>query len=150
MASDRGFDAVGIELLPVRAEIIETRMLVSSSSRRSIEDGLKRWREERPWATEQNASPFPHLRITEGAFPRETERDLGRYVSSLRREKTRASGASSGLLPLVFEEIGYTRKGGQYLRWDHRLGRKQGAGRFDKGPIRPFDVAIRDKLARSN
>jgi hypothetical protein len=46
----------------------------------------------------------------------------------------------------VLESISYTRKDGQYLRWDHRSGRRQGANDFDKGRIPPFDEAISNKL----
>lgn len=147
VASGRGLDAVGIELLPIGAEIIDTRVLVSSSKRRSIEDGLKRWREERPWTKELKATPFPHLRITQDAFPQETERDLGCYVRSLEHETNSHLRRVLRFAALsVLEEISYTRKDGQYLRWDHRSGRRQGARPFDKGPVRSFDVAILDKL----
>nr|MBP6822550.1 site-specific DNA-methyltransferase [Acidobacteriota bacterium] len=46
----------------------------------------------------------------------------------------------------VLENVSYTRKDGQYLRWDHRSGRKQGARIFDKGSIADFDSAIIAKL----
>jgi hypothetical protein len=39
------------------------------------------------------------------------------------------------------EEVSYTRKDGQYLRWDYRSGRKL-AKRFDKGTIHEFSTAI--------
>jgi DNA modification methylase len=46
----------------------------------------------------------------------------------------------------VLESISFTRKDGQYLRWDYRSGRRQGARPFDKGEIIKFDKAICDKL----
>jgi hypothetical protein len=46
----------------------------------------------------------------------------------------------------VLESISFTRKDGQYLRWDYRSGRRQGKKRFDKGVILPFHKAITDKL----
>jgi len=46
----------------------------------------------------------------------------------------------------VLESVSYTRKDGQYLRWDYRSGRKQGKKRFDKGHIPMFESAIRAKL----
>jgi len=48
----------------------------------------------------------------------------------------------------ILEEVSYTRKDGQYLRWDYRSGRKQGTKPFDKGIIAPFDSAIEAKLAQ--
>jgi N-methylhydantoinase B/oxoprolinase/acetone carboxylase alpha subunit len=46
----------------------------------------------------------------------------------------------------VLEEISYTRKDGQYLRWDYRSTRKQGAKPFGKGKILTFDEAMTSKL----
>lgn len=46
----------------------------------------------------------------------------------------------------VLEEISYTRKDGQYLRWDHRSKRNLSGKPFDKGVIRTFESAITTKL----
>jgi DNA modification methylase len=46
----------------------------------------------------------------------------------------------------VLEIISYTRKDGQYLRWDYRSGRKQGKKIFDKGEIVGFEKAISEKI----
>jgi hypothetical protein len=46
----------------------------------------------------------------------------------------------------VLEEISFTRKDGQYLRWDYRSGRCRGKKLFDKGAILSFDDAICGKL----
>jgi len=58
---------------------------------------------------------------------------------------------SSGCLALCFivcvlESISFTRKDGQYLRWDHRSGRTQGKKIFDKGEILDFDQAVCAKI----
>jgi DNA modification methylase len=46
----------------------------------------------------------------------------------------------------ILESISFTRKDGQYLRWDHRSGRRQGEKPFDKGAIHGFGQAICSKL----
>ena len=46
----------------------------------------------------------------------------------------------------VLESISYTRKDGQYLRWDYRSGRKLRA-RIHKGPILPLLDALETRLA---
>ena len=46
----------------------------------------------------------------------------------------------------MLEEVSFTRKDGQYLRWDHRSARTQVKGSFDKGIIPTFHDAIRRKL----
>jgi DNA modification methylase len=45
------------------------------------------------------------------------------------------------------EIISYTRKDGQYLRWDYRSGRKQGKRPFDKGEIIDFEKAVSGKIS---
>ena len=42
--------------------------------------------------------------------------------------------------------MSYTRKDGQYLRWDHRSGRRQGKNPFNKGEVLEFDNAITNKI----
>ena len=46
----------------------------------------------------------------------------------------------------MLEEISFTRKDGQYLRWDHRSGRGNGKKKFDKGEIKEFNQSITRKL----
>jgi DNA modification methylase len=46
----------------------------------------------------------------------------------------------------ILESISFTRKDGQYLRWDQRSGRCLGAIPFDKGEILQFNTAIVEKL----
>lgn len=46
----------------------------------------------------------------------------------------------------MLESVSYTRKDGQYLRWDVRSGRDAGKKPFNKGRIYPFDEAITSKL----
>lgn len=46
----------------------------------------------------------------------------------------------------ILETISFTRKDGQYLRWDYRSGRRQGEKAFNKGIIPSFDSAILAKL----
>jgi DNA modification methylase len=42
--------------------------------------------------------------------------------------------------------VSFTRKDGQYLRWDYRSGRRQGKKVFDKGTIHNFNDAVRAKI----
>jgi len=46
----------------------------------------------------------------------------------------------------VLEEISYTRKDGQYLRWDYRSKRDFSGKPFDKGKILSFEGAVKTKL----
>ncbi len=145
-ASNLGVDSTGIELLPVGSEIIEVRKLVQNGDAHALNTDLARWRREKPWTQEQPTTAFPHLRITGGAFSLETQLALDRYLSALRHETGSAARLLRFAALCVLEEISYTRKDGQYLRWDYRSGRRQGSKPFDKGHIHSFDAAIGRKL----
>jgi hypothetical protein len=90
--------------------------------------------------------PFPHVAITEGAFPKKTERFLDRYIHTCQK----VGGKAAEVLRLagmsVLEDISYTRKDGQFLRWDCRSKRKRASKDFRKSRILAFDQAIVSKL----
>jgi DNA modification methylase len=46
----------------------------------------------------------------------------------------------------ILEEISYTRKDGQYLRWDYRSEKKLYGKPFNKGKILSFEEAVKSKL----
>lgn len=142
VASDRGLDATGIELLPVGYEVIEARKLAQSHDIATLRSVIARWQEERPWKQPQTEIPFPHLRITQGAFPEETQQALERYLAALKFESDNAAQLLRFAVMCILEDISFTRKDGQYLRWDYRSTRRQGNKPFDKGKIECFDDAI--------
>lgn len=144
----RGLDALGIELLPVGCEVIAARKLAASAEAPSIADTLRRWLERKLWRSETRSVPFRHLRITQGAFPPDSEISLGRFLAAANNELPSVRAMLRFAALCILEDISYTRKDGQYLRWDYRSGRKQGAKRFDKGTIPPFDLAVEAKLVQ--
>jgi hypothetical protein len=147
VAAELGLDAVGIELLPSSAEIVRVRSEVLSADKSWLANQVRRTIVERKWTQPGERQPFSHLRITEDAFPEENERQLGRFLFEAVSE---TNPLLSSLLRFaamcVLEEISFTRKDGQYLRWDYRSGRGFATKRFDKGQIQDFDEAIRGKL----
>jgi DNA modification methylase len=147
-AAKRGLDALGIELLPVGCQVIEARKLAMSTEAPAIASTLQRWLMDKPWRKEKRSFPFSHLRITKGAFPPETETALGKYVAAMNKELEPAHGMLRFAALCILEEVSYTRKDGQYLRWDYRSGRKQGVKPFDKGAIPAFEEAITAKLSQ--
>jgi site-specific DNA-methyltransferase (cytosine-N4-specific) len=88
---------------------------------------------------------FPHVTITEGAFSPEIERDLMFYTEWF--EKLKVSSRTKILCKLIItsilEKVSYTRKDGQYLRWDYRSEkvRKANSVRIESGkpPIQKID-----------
>lgn len=146
-ASDFGIDSVGIELLPNSAEIIEVRKMLRTVDTGKMAEEIRQFKESHLWQKPGPSKSFPHLRITFGAFPVQTEDELGRYlyeVESIEEESLRRVLFFAALC--VLEDVSYTRKDGQYLRWDYRSGKKAGKKPFRKGTIKAFTPTICAKL----
>ena len=148
IASGRGLRATGIEIMPVGVLVGNgIAQAANGLCREALEksgtellDAVKS-RDEAPREYE-----FQHVRITESAFPEETESAIARarhFIANVSDPATRT------LLDLacmtVLEDVSYTRKDGQYLRWDYRSGRTL-RSKVDKGPILPFDHALGCRL----
>jgi DNA modification methylase len=141
-----GMRAEGIELLPIGQTIIATRQVIDSGLKPGDVEQLAVWREKRPRHGTETAKRINELRITRGAYPAETTDQMGRFLLALEQENERIKAVLLFALLCILESISYTRKDGQYLRWDHRSGRRQGKKIFDKGEILTFDKAMTDKL----
>jgi tetratricopeptide (TPR) repeat protein len=141
-----GLAAEGIELLPIGQKIIDTKQLIDWELDAADIARLEHWLHRKPWVGHPNHKPPLELRITRGAYPQETLRGLGRFLSASENEGVRVKAVLLFALLCILESVSFTRKDGQYLRWDHRSGRRQGKKRFDKGAILNFDEAITDKL----
>jgi SAM-dependent methyltransferase len=107
---------------------------------------LTRWIETDAWQDYEHTDPLPELRITAGAYPPETRAGIEKYLGAMKQESERVQTILKFVLLTVLESVSYTRKDGQYLRWDYRSGRRVGSKPFDKGPISDFTPAIRAKL----
>ncbi|MCC6299509.1 MAG: site-specific DNA-methyltransferase [Anaerolineales bacterium] len=145
-ASALGLDADGIELLPIGQQIISTKQLLDTEFTAADFDALEKWTKTSAWENSQDRIALNELRITAGAYPDETKDQIEKYVAALRRENERVQAVLFFALLCVLEITSYTRKDGQYLRWDYRSGRKQGKKIFDKGTIVDFEKAISEKI----
>jgi DNA modification methylase len=141
-----GMKAEGIELLPIGRTLIATKQLIDWDLKDVDVKRLEFWRDEHPWRKSKTAKPINELRITRGAYPAETLDAMGRFLAASEQEGERVKAVLLFALLCILENISYTRKDGQYLRWDHRSGRRQGKKVFDKGKILAFDTAITHKL----
>ncbi|MBI5359718.1 MAG: site-specific DNA-methyltransferase [Planctomycetes bacterium] len=145
-AGGLGLKAEGIELLPLGQIVIETKQLIDWKLKDTDIKRLVFWRDERPWQKSKTAKPINELRITRGAYPAETLEAMGRFLYVMEQEEHRIKAVLLFALLCILESISFTRKDGQYLRWDHRSGRRQGKKVFDKGIILNFNKAITNKL----
>ena len=146
VSSALGYHAEGIELLPIGQEIIKANMLARGANKQSIVSGLESWLLQKPWNANGEIKGFEVLRITDGAYPKKTHHKIGRYLNELEGEPPETKEVLLFALLCVLESISYTRKDGQYLRWDYRSERRNGKNPFDKGRILSLDEAIVEKL----
>jgi DNA modification methylase len=145
-ASLFGMKAEGIELLPIGQSIIETRKVIESDLKPLDVEQLEVWRDIRPWRSAKTSKRINELRITKGAYPLETMDQMGRFLVALEQENEQIKAVLLFALLCILESISYTRKDGQYLRWDYRACRCKGKKIFNKGDILTFDKAMTEKL----
>jgi hypothetical protein len=147
---DLGWEATGIELLPVGITIIKARQVAERMDPESLENIIKIVQSVDFAAYQSEQPPFRHITITKGAFPPETEAQLKGYLAYC-RDEIKDPDLRIFLCFAAFcilEDISYTRKDGQYLRWDHRSGRIRGKIPFDKGRISSFKEALLLRLEK--
>lgn len=139
-----GLNSTGIELLPVANAIAKARKSAFDVEVRAFEKYHKELNDfnfQKP--SDWN---FPHIRITKGAFSTETEEAMSAYQSFLGTIKDKNVRYLFWFANLaILEKISYTRKDGQYLRWDRRARRKL-KSKFEKIKIYSFEDAIKSKL----
>lgn len=119
-----GVDAVGIELLPHCHLAWQAKSAVYEYDLNELIDVRRMLDESLPAST---SIPFPHITITESAFPPDTERDLMAYklwFESLSVSQVTKTLGQFALLSIL-ESVSLTRKDGQYLRWDQRATKVQ-------------------------
>ena len=142
-ANEMGFDSLGIELLPIGEFILNTRIAANKVD-------LKNLREIVPVLRNLDFSRLPtdiktnykHIPITHKAFPRHTQQKLNAFLKYV-QDKIKDQNIKQILNFSCFsalEKISYTRKDGQYLRWDHRAGKTRTT--FSKGKISTFEHAL--------
>ena len=145
-ASEMGLDADGVELLPVAQAIVKARLCAQRELDDADIERLEQWLTQLTWEHWPERQALPELRITAGAYPPVTTDAIERYLASSSLESARVRTILQFALLCVLESVSYTRKDGQYLRWDSRSGRRAGSRPFDKGAILSVASAIERKL----
>lgn len=149
MASATGRCATGIEIMPVGAR---TAHAISWVANQPSMDAFQRAAKRLLAAVASNGSipsqcRFPHVPITSHAFSQETEDAIARARAHLRRMRDRRLRlVLDAACMSVLEEASFTRKDGQYLRWDNRCGRTL-RGRMNKGSIPNYHAALEARIA---
>ena len=124
-AGGMGLQGTGIEIMPVgnlaahaiaaAANGLEPGTLAEASS--GLLDRISQ-------ESCDDAFRFPHVAITRRAFPESTEEELARAREFVSKVDDPALASVLTLACVsVLEEVSYTRKDGQFLRWDPQSGR---------------------------
>jgi len=147
VARTLGWDTIGIELLPLGFFVIEARLAAERVRPNEFKKELGKI-DGPAWGNYFDPKfKLAHAPITDGAFPAKTERSIIGYRAYCERIKNANLRRLFELACLsVLESVSYTRKDGQYLRWDRRAGKGRTKSHFNKGNIPSFDSAINEKL----
>lgn len=144
-ASSMGMQSVGIDVMPVgNAAARAVAAVANDVDVEALRRAAGRLAEHVAGGT--GGRPFEHVRITRGAFPRKTEEELGRarsFIGGVGDDAVRA--VLDFACMSVLEEVSYTSKDGQFLRWDRRSGRDV-ADRLRKPRIPTLGQALRARL----
>jgi tRNA G10 N-methylase Trm11 len=147
VAASSGWRAAGIELLAPGVAAVRAR---EASARVSADVFVRAVESFAKLDLNRNVAArhrFAHVRITEGAFAPKSETQIAATNAHI---ETIADADIAALFRFAamsaLEDASFTRKDGQYLRWDHRAPRALQSS-FDKGAIHDFRDTM---LARLN
>lgn len=143
-----GWEPYGIEVLPVGTFVMKTREALSKIDPADLNVSIQKfWSQFNKIGT--GTTHFNHIPITKDAFPDDTEIALNRFLTYCENVHTKEIQTVLRFAAFsILEEIGYTRKDGQYLRWDYRSKRDLGGKPFNKGRILAFEQALKHKLSQ--
>lgn len=146
VSQEMGFNSFGIELLPIGKFIMESRYSANKIDFEKLSKIIKEIKITNfaRMPIDENKK-FKHIKITESAFPKETENKINSFLTFI--SKLQDKNIEQILKFACFstlEKISYTRKDGQYLRWDYRS--QKARSNFNKGKIYSFEEALYEKL----
>lgn len=143
-----GWESFGIELLPVGNFVMEARQALHKIDPEELKRSIRNLWSDIDKITAYTTQ-FTHISITRDAFPDNTEIALNRFLTycSMIKNKDIQTLLSFAAFSIL-EEVSYTRKDGQYLRWDFRSKRDLSGKPFNKGRIFTFEQALKNKLSQ--
>lgn len=148
VGQELGWESFGIEILPVGTFVMQSREAFNNIDSEKFKGIVKKlWIDLK--SIDKYQKLINHISITKDAFSEETETFLNKYLTycddlkDINVQTILKFAAFS-----VLEEISYTRKDGQYLRWDYRSKRELNGKPFNKGKIQSFEEAIKNKLGQ--
>lgn len=119
VAKTLGVNAVGIDILPNCHLAWEAKSKFSEYDIYELKSIFSELEKTKPGIA---STAFPHITITQSAFSPDTENEIMWYTQWF--QNMSISESAKILLKLVItsilEDVSFTRKDGQYLRWDSR------------------------------
>lgn len=145
---ESGLTGHGIELLPVGVAVMQARLAAERVSLAAYSAAIEAFQSGKWQKGIDEQHRFQHLTITRDAFPEETEdriNEFRTYLASAPCDRDVRTLLEAACLS-VLESVSFTRKDGQYLRWDKRSRRDLSGKPFHKGPILGFQEAMLRQL----
>ena len=147
-ATSFGGSGLGIEIMPVGAMVaraIRSGAKVKVGELRKAGNDLIRHVSSKKEPAQRDF--LNHIRITAKAFKPRVERKIALARGFLRRlDNSPVADILSLACMGVLEPCSFTRKDGQFLRWDYRSGRDLRSKDFHKGNIPELEDALKNKL----
>lgn len=150
-ARHRGMQGVAFELMPVGAFFMKCRnTFARMDSEKLVHFAESTLSGRDKWKTLNPTWDFKHLNITKDAFSPDCELELRQYKTWISQQQDSDYCLFLDFVAFsVLESFSFTRKDGQYLRWDYRSPRFINAKKkttFDKGKILSFYESLCEKL----
>ena len=147
-AAAHGISATGIEVIPVGLLVGQAISLVANGLECNAleEAGTELLGQIESNSRVASSCGYPHVTITEKAFPVETESELAKaraFISTL-KDPDLATMLNLACMS-VLESVSFTQKDGQFLRWDRRSGKSLSPS-FEKKTILRFKDALERRL----
>lgn len=150
-AQYKGMTGYAVELLPVGIFFMRCRNVFAGLTNETLigyaNNALK---SRQQWLSTISDWQFNHLRITKHAFSNDNETELCLYKTWAHSQQDENYALFLDFVTFsILEKISFTRKDGQYLRWDYRSPRYINSKKpttFDKGKVWSFFEALEDKL----
>ena len=145
-----GIESIGIELLPIGKFIFEIRDIANNFNEfNELEDVIAHFENlDYDEIRIDSKYSFKHLKITENAFSKTNEEKLNKSLTYI--ENSDFSCEIKKILKFtvfsILEEISFTSKDGQCLRWDSRSGK--GKSDKQKNYIGEFHFTFINKLKK--
>ena len=147
IANSKGLVSAGIEIMPLGNEL--ARSIVTAANlldHHQFDCAAAELIEALQSEQYDDSHRFQHVAITEQAFTEETETDLARargFIAQVVDEPVRTLLTLACLS--VLEEVSYTRKDGQFLRWDPQSGRSV-RPKLHKGSLPTLTQALKNRF----